>query len=351
MAEKEIKVKFKTITPLWTGDAWQDNKEIRPSSLIGSLRFWFEVICYFSGICKEDNFRNGRFEKEVDRKKLKECLIKEGNSFKTKIKCLLDQGIPYSSIIFGTTNWKSLIRIKEIEYLDDYCFGNKLNLPDRICINKSNYEIKENADCPKRSNDNWSVFYFIKPYFYGNFQVKFEVEEEIIEPIFYPLLTFMDKYGFWGGKWNLGYGRLGVLNNDDNWEKEEFIFLKLINSELEEERKNFSDFIQDVNNFNLLTNINDKKIKVLQENMSNNTNLKELIKELIKRKAQERRSFVGTDELRHKVFGTTSPPPNDKNLLPQGSKILPYISKENGNFKGGFISIVDLLSLEGENNG
>ncbi|WP_457628068.1 type III-B CRISPR module RAMP protein Cmr1 [Persephonella sp.] len=351
MSKKEIKVKLNTITPLWTGDAWQDNRKIRPSSLMGSLRFWFEVICYFSEICNKKDLNNGRFEKEVDRKNFRNCLVDKGNSFEAKIKCLLEQGIPWPSIVFGTTNWKSLIRIKEIKYLDDYCFGNKLNLQDRICINKSNYEIKENGDCPRRSNEDWSVFYFFNPYFYGKFKVKFEVEEEIVESIFYPLLNFMDKYGFWGGKWNLGYGRLEVLNNDDNWKKEEFIFLKLINSELEEERKNFSDFIQDINNFNLLTNINDKKIKVLQENMSNNTNLKELIKELIKRKSQERTNFRGTDELRHKIFGTTEQPPNNKNLLPQGTKILPHIYRENNSFRGGFISIIDLLTLEGENNG
>ncbi|RUM90456.1 MAG: hypothetical protein DSZ26_03000 [Thermovibrio sp.] len=38
---KKIEVTFKTITPLWTGDAWQENNKIKPSSLIGSLRFWF----------------------------------------------------------------------------------------------------------------------------------------------------------------------------------------------------------------------------------------------------------------------------------------------------------------------
>ncbi len=56
MNYKKVKITFKTITPLWTGDAWQENKEIRPSSLIGSLRFWFEVICYFAEICDKQGF-------------------------------------------------------------------------------------------------------------------------------------------------------------------------------------------------------------------------------------------------------------------------------------------------------
>ena len=219
---------------------------------MGSLKFWFEVICYFSGICnKNDHFNSqlGRLEREVDRKKFKECLLKEGNFFEAKTKCLLEQDIPLPSIIFGTTNWKSLIRIKEIEYLDDYCFGNKLNLPYSIGIKKDNsedieefsnredwenkinfYEGKNFKEKLRKAKKEFSFFFFNNPYFYGNFQVKFEVEEEIVESVFYPLLNFMEKYGFWGSKWNIGYERLEILqvneNNNDNsindWRKTSF---------------------------------------------------------------------------------------------------------------------------------
>ncbi len=120
MSKKEVLVEFKTSTPLWTGDAWQYNSEIRPSSLIGSLRFWFEVICYFSGICDKKDLKNGRFEKEVNGKDSKNCLIKKGNFFEAKIECLLEQKIPLPSIIFGTTNWKSLIEIKWIKIINEF---------------------------------------------------------------------------------------------------------------------------------------------------------------------------------------------------------------------------------------
>lgn len=50
------KIKFETLTPLYTGsvDA-RKMKEIQPASIMGSLRFWFDVICHFSGI--NDNFK------------------------------------------------------------------------------------------------------------------------------------------------------------------------------------------------------------------------------------------------------------------------------------------------------
>ena len=374
--KKEIAVKFNTITPLWTGDAWRENCEIRPSSLIGSLRFWFEVICYFSGICKRKHFspKLGRFEKEVNRKDFRNCLSNEGNSFEAKIKCLLEEDIPWPSIVFGTTNWKSLISIKEIEYLDDYSFGNKLNLPYAIGIKKDNpenieeFQNKEDwknkinsygggnfKEKLKKAKKEFSFFFFNNPYFYGNFQVKFEVEEEIIEPIFYPLLTFMKEYGFWGGKWNIGYGRLEILKikeNDNpihNWEKEIFLFSK-INGKIGD--KSFECFVRNnVSDFNTLKQKN-RKIQLFISYYSKNSFIN-VIKELIGTKAKERVKFRINTEERHKIFGKTGSP-RSLSYVPQGSKILPFINKTERNefsYDCGFLSITGLLNLEGENNG
>ncbi len=360
MAKRETIITFKTITPLWTGDAWQDNNEIRPSALIGSLRFWFEVICYFSGICKNEDFNkiSGRFEKEVNRENLKKFIQKNGNDINGIIKHLIvNQNIPLPSAILGTTNWKSLIEIKRIEYLDDYCFGNSLDLPKKICVNKSTYEINENRDCPNRSNNQWSVYFFTQPYFYGKFKVSFKVEELILESNFYPLITFMDKYGFWGGKWNIGYGRLKILEVKENnkqikdWEKGKFIFSQISNNY---EDKEFNSFVKtNILNLNELFQKNNE-IKVLinqlaNRNPSNSYNsFIDTIKELVKIKSQERAKFTNTVE-RHKIFGKTG---NPRNLpyVPQGSKILPYIDEEQGQLKDGFLSIAGLLNLEGGNN-
>ncbi len=153
MNEMEVKATFKTITPLWTGDTWQECKEIRPSSLIGSLRFWFETLMYFGGVLKEEQFNKalGRFEKEVDREKLKDFMKHNGNNLSDILTHLdTNQKIPLPSIIFGTTNWKSLIVLEEIKHLEDYCFGNRLNLHSRICFSKSDLQIKVDNDCPKK---------------------------------------------------------------------------------------------------------------------------------------------------------------------------------------------------------
>ena len=257
----KMKVEFKTITPLWTGDAWQNCKEIRPSSILGSLRFWFEVLCYFNGIINDDYFgENGRSIETLNydkfNKKLKEKIqdnLKNGEKYNINklIDGTLDElNISLPSRIFGCTGWKGRIRIKEIEPIEDY--ENRLNLPKDICINKKTFEIKENQECPECSNKDWSVWYFPHPYFYGKFELIFETDETIKDAILIPLLNFIDRYGYLGGKWNIGYGRVKIgsikVKNGNDWIEvnnwKEMTILKL------REFGNFKDIVKDDFNYN-----------------------------------------------------------------------------------------------------
>jgi CRISPR-associated protein Cmr1 len=209
--KKEIKVKFKTITPLWTGNVYMKTFEIRPSSLIGTLRFWFEIICYFSNL-KLDGFK---YEKEkIDFEKFQNMVLDKGADFKALNNIFSEFRLSSSSRIFGCNGWKGWLRIKKIELIGKFSFDNYLNLNKKITIHKK------------------QKLYFSMPYFWGTYEVTFEIEEEIVGPIFYPLLYFMELYGFWGGKWKMGYGRLKVLNvnvegenlNGEQWRKNEFKF-------------------------------------------------------------------------------------------------------------------------------
>ncbi|MDI6851797.1 MAG: RAMP superfamily CRISPR-associated protein [bacterium] len=345
MSKSEIRVAFETITPLWTGDAWRDNTEIRPSSLIGSLRFWFEVICYFGGICKKEEFNNekGRFEKDIKNDEIRKKLLTSGTDFNGQVQALKELGVPIPAIVFGTTGWRSLIEINEIKLIEDFYFGNRLKIPHKFCFNKNNKdEVKEENDCPKRSDNNFSVFYFKIPYFWGKIEVVFRVHNEIKDSIFLPLLTFMDKYGYWGGGWNIGYGRLKVLSvnsQNGNWEeKDKFDFSKFgINKTL-----TITESYEKIPDKNLLK---EKvfKIRYWRKNCESiNTNIKEMLKDLILEKANLRIRENNRKD-RHYVFGKTGNIQNED--LPQGSKILPYINKINSSYECGLLSIVGILSL------
>ncbi len=65
--------RFKTITPIYTGDAWQECREIKPASIIGSLRFWFEVLCYF-GVNNEYFDKEGKPSEKLNYKDFQEKL-------------------------------------------------------------------------------------------------------------------------------------------------------------------------------------------------------------------------------------------------------------------------------------
>lgn len=41
---REITVKIKTLTPIWTGDANKENTTLRETGIIGSLRWWYEAL-------------------------------------------------------------------------------------------------------------------------------------------------------------------------------------------------------------------------------------------------------------------------------------------------------------------
>ena len=326
MSKVNLTVTFETITPLWTGDAWMENSVIRPSSLMGSLRFWFEVICYFGGVCKKEEFDKdkGRFEKDIENEKIKKKFLEFGTNFDGQVQALRSLNIPIPAIVFGTTGWKSLIEIKEIIFNDE------------------NFNEVENTKIFNAKN-----WYWKSPEYNGIFNVIFEVEENIKDSIFLPLLTFMDNYGYWGGGWNIGYGRLRVVNvngKNNEWKKEEFDF-----SSADLGKKKFSDIILQTTDIKSLKNKKETKIQYSNQECQQN-DLKQIIMDLIWEKVNLRVSETNKKD-RHYIFGKTGNIQGE--VLPQGSKILPYVNKlDNGSYQCGLLSIAGILSLyeQGEKN-
>ena len=343
---KKIKVKFDTLTPIWSGDAWGDNKEIRPSSLMGSLRFWFEVICYFARITNEKNYENGKLKDDVNEKELKKKILVNGSDFNGINKSLAELGVTLPSRVFGCTGWKGWVRIKNITKINEDR-NNRYDFPTgRVEFRELKYKKGDKIITP--------TWYF-KRGFSDSFDMVLEVEENILNPIFYPLMNFMDQYGFWGGKWNIGYGRLKVedieIKEDDKfikktgWKKDKFE-LSIFNGDFKDEK--ISDIVGLANDFAQLEQKGEKIIYL--KSQVNTTNAKGIIKDLIRIKSQQRtnhKNKVKDDELRHLLFGTVKSPPN-KNNLPQGTKIIPWIYEEDGKLNGGFVSIAGILNLGGK---
>jgi len=106
---EKIRVDFETITPIWTGDAWGENSELKASSIMGSLRFWFEVYCHFSGIEVKE-------KEELDYNKFIKKRKNIDNIGRSDNEILENMNLSLASRIFGCTGWRSQIEIDEISF-------------------------------------------------------------------------------------------------------------------------------------------------------------------------------------------------------------------------------------------
>jgi len=358
-----ITVNVSTVTPLWTGDAWGKNTEIKPQSILGSLRFWFEVICYASNI--PDIQVRPYNEEKVDFEKFKEAIEtaieKEKNIsiFEAKRRALHNLNISLPSQIFGCNGWGGFIRIKRIEVSKGCSFDNKLGFPDVIykdkTYSKDNWkgckrgEVKELT----RKNKNYH-FWYLTPYFFGSFKIKFELADDgLMKDFLYPMLNFIEKYGFIGAKNNLGYGRVKFyVDKEDISDYRMFGFLNYKTGGSYE----IDSIIKELNEDRLLDHelVEGKHIGLsVISNSNRNHCLLDIIKELIKNKSQKRldhKNKGGDDEDRHYIFGALEN--KRKNICEtNATKIIPWINQiENGGYQCGFISLILLQDFAKEVN-
>jgi CRISPR-associated protein Cmr1 len=356
---EEISVQFETITPIWTGDAWMNSSELKPSAIMGALRFWFEVFCFYSGIEVKQPEQDKLDEKLKEKNKSFSDLLVENvknnqnkSFFQIQDEILSEQQISIPSRIFGCTGWKGLIDIKEIkpkETFKDYDYHTGKMLLDG----------HKGWFFPDPFNQNPD---YKKEVIWGKFEVIFKVEKSIKESIFYPLLNFIQLYGFIGGKNNLGFGRVIFTSV-----KYKDIIVNLLNYNIffyqginKTEINNIVKTIPLKDLLNESLNLLDTKFIYYSIIVKDELSRKELIKKLIKKKAEERSSYRGKkeiggkefnikDENRHKIFGYVSTSKNNKEE-PNATKIIPIISRTDTGYSGGFISLVGLVNFPKGNN-
>ena len=94
-----MKVKIKTLTPIWTGDVDKKCSKIKETGIIGSLRWWYEAIVRGFGGCACDSVS------EV----VKKC---ELNVEKYKMGARPEELICPVCYVFGTTGWSKRFRLE-----------------------------------------------------------------------------------------------------------------------------------------------------------------------------------------------------------------------------------------------
>jgi len=129
MAKIPVEVTFETITPLWTGDAWGENEEVKPSSILGALRFWF---AFYWKVVKDEKTEplndigvphevltelENPSEEKTFKKLFKKYLLEDGLEYDEAIdKTLETLGLSVPSRIFGCTGWKGRLQLDIADY-------------------------------------------------------------------------------------------------------------------------------------------------------------------------------------------------------------------------------------------
>ncbi len=218
MSNKQIKVTLKTLTPLWTGDAWGRCEELKLTGIIGSLRWWFEALVRGMGY-KACDSTGDRCQVEI---KNPEDVLK------------IHKKICPVCYLFGTTGWKSRFAVSVLK--NESVLSKPYN--ERIVVNINGgkswyYESGLMGDATlKVQYDDKMITGELKE-FHGT--EKILTMKDVFPSILRILLYLISEYGMLGAKTSMGYGvvKFKIDNNDisvteDDWKNFEN-YLKLSN--------------------------------------------------------------------------------------------------------------------------
>jgi len=192
MENKPIILKIKTLTPIWTGGAKEKMDRVHETGIIGSIRWWYEVIARGLGyyVCDPTSDKrcglSGK-EKDNDERISKLCPA-----------CYL----------FGATGWKRMFNLQITSSGKQPVEGN-----EPFC-----------QVTTTRINENWLSTIFEKSIksksqtFFGFLDLKFfpRYDWEQIEEQLRAILLIMSNLGSLGAKPQFGYGLFELIDKKEN---------------------------------------------------------------------------------------------------------------------------------------
>lgn len=368
-------VGFKTITPLWTGDAWGQDRRIMPQSILGSMRYWFDTFCLAAGL------KTAAYDGEnVDMKEFHEKAMSfielhpNAGIFEVSMKALAEKDLSLSSIVFGCEGWRGAIGIRSITG-PPVMLSKELGLPYAIAKKRIEHEGKwEEITLRQPGNydrKEYHLWFFPEKIFCGEGVISFVYADPILkEALLFPLLSFIQDYGFLGGKNNMGFGRVKFYEASGRarvpMRRDEFLFSRIFENVPDIKIK---DAVEEVNSFDDLISCDKlalfrydykdayKNIKKELNDSDKNHNIgyfdtiKFLIREKAKKRAEEKskQKFKEKadgekkkkgDGKRHFIFGSTQIDRFGDIEGPNATKIIPWCGESEGRgFECGFVSV------------
>ena len=188
-----LTIKLKTLTPLWTGGVDGKSDRLHATSIIGSLRWWYEaVVRGLGGYVCDPTSEKAEDRSEFDTKayeQAKRDKLSEAESLQTGLKTVCPV-----SYLFGTTGWARLFQLQILE-------APTTPLHFRTSMNQS--WLKRVFGGESQNIDNLSV-----PY--GELQFRFVPRghaAEYVQNQFLLTMHFAAAYGGLGARLQHGFGQ------------------------------------------------------------------------------------------------------------------------------------------------
>jgi len=214
--ERKLTIKLQTLTPLWTGAADRSCESLKLTGLLGSLRWWFEVLVRGMEYYACDSTSENKCKNEI---KHPEDLYRFPN-----------QVCP-ACFLFGATGWRKRFTVTlNSSFIRPYS--------DKIKV-KIGEKSKEWHYYPGLIGTATLTFYF----------KSYEPFNEYLKSTLKILLTLIQNYGMLGAKTALGYGVVS--------------FIDLYSSNLQDDWNKFNSFLNCFKNFKHKNN--DKVIPTLND--------------------------------------------------------------------------------------
>lgn len=216
---ESIAINIKTLTPIWTGDAEGKCREIKETSIIGGMRWWYETIVRgLEGYACDPTKESCKFDT-----KNYEKALREGKGIENALEAGLKEICP-ACYLFGCTGWKRQFQL-QIENTPT----TQLHFRTPVIMNKN--WLKKIFGGESENIDNLNVFY-------GNLKFRFVFRGNDTDFVYSQLLMlfqFISKYGSLGAKPQHGFGQVEILDaksaTDDSLNAGLKILYELINSD------------------------------------------------------------------------------------------------------------------------
>lgn len=190
MKETALAFEMQTLTPVWTGNAVQQCDRLHETGLLGSLRWWFEVVVRGLGRRACDPTADGK------------CEYKEKDGVK---------GLCAACRVFGATGWRKLFRLEvDLEVDEESTLQPIMDSPEKSLLLPSG-----------RYHDCRAGGWYILPAHHGTFSLKFHrrrvggKEEEELFQLLLGTLRLIENWAAIGAKETAGYGVFEIVNSQD----------------------------------------------------------------------------------------------------------------------------------------